>query len=204
MFMHHVPVRTESDRQDRHGADRTKDGAMKSKFNPGAVGMLAVLAALVLTAWSPVAEAQGSSQRDWNNTADPLEGAVGLHYGKLGGHGLAFRLPLEWWLYFQVAGGIWHTGDHKQHNVGFQLDYLLRQDDRMRIYVAVGAGYFYDDERVQDDVWEKETNWNLGAGVGMEILQGRRWSWQVEGNFVHDGKNDEIKVAPQMGIYYYW
>ena len=176
---------------------------MKSKQLQALVG-LTVLAAFVLLADPPVAQAQEGDTRDWNNVGDPLQGAIGLHYGKLGGHGLAFRVPLQWWLYLQAAGGIWHTSDHKQHNLGFQLNYLLRQDDRVRIYVAAGAGYFYDDERVQDDLWEKESHWNLGAGVGLEVLQGRRWSWQIEGDFVHDGKNNEVKVAPQMGIYYYW
>ncbi len=177
---------------------------MKSNQTCRLTCLTAVLAVFVLLATAPGVQAQTGTQRDWNNTADPLQGAVGLHYGKLGGHGLAFRMPLRWWLYLQVAGGIWHTSDRKQHNVGFQLNYLLRQDDRMRIYVAAGTGYFYDDERIQGEVWTTEKNWNVGAGIGIEVLQGRRWSWQIEGDFVHDGKNNDIKVAPQFGIYYYW
>jgi len=141
---------------------------------------------------------------DWNDTVDTLEGAVGLHYGKVAGHGLSFRLPLRWWLYFQITGGIWHTADHKQHNIGFQLNYLLRQDQRTRIFIAAGTAYFYDDEQVQPDVWQKEQNWNAGAGVGLEYLMGRRWSLKVDGDFAYFGDSGDITVVPQVGVYYYW
>ena len=145
---------------------------------------------------------------DWNRNSDTLEGALGLHYGKLGGHGLAFRIPIKWYLYFQTAGGIWHTGDRKRHNVGAELHYILRQDSRTRIFLAGGAAYFYDDEKVSSsggvDVWQTSDNWNVGLGVGMEFLKGRRWSFQGELDFVRDGSNDNITIAPQAGIYYYW
>jgi len=157
----------------------------------------------VLFVMAPV-DAQTQDVRDWNDSVDTLEGAVGLHYGKIGGHGLAFRLPVRWWLYFQVAGGIWHTSDHEQHNVGFQLNYILRQDQRMRIFIAAGTAYFYDNKQVQPEVWETDKNWNLGAGVGLEYLMGRRWSLQIEGDFAHLGDSGDIKVIPQAGIYYYW
>jgi hypothetical protein len=172
-------------------------GAMR-----GACALVLLAAALAATPET------ASAQRDWNRMDDTLEGAVGLHYGKLGGHGLSFRVPLEWWLYLQASGGIWHTDDKKKHNIGAELNYLLRQDDRVRIYVAGGVSYFYRRELVGSgpggDQFETRKDWNVGAGVGLEILQGSRWSWMVEADFVHDGRTDDIKVAPQAGIYFYW
>lgn len=150
--------------------------------------------------------ARGMAQQvtDWNDPTDTLENAVGLHYGILGGNGLAFRLPISWYFYFQVAGGIWHTSDNKQHNIGFEFNYLLRQDQRWRVYLAAGTGYFYDDEQVQPDVWQTESHWNYGAGVGLEYLFGRRWAAQFEGDFAYHGDSSDITVVPQLGIYYYW
>lgn len=145
---------------------------------------------------------------DWNRDTDTLEGALGLHYGKLGGHGVAFRLPIKWFLYLQTAGGIWHTEDRKRHNVGVELHYILRQDARTRIYLAAGLAYFYDKEKTGtqagNDIWSIENNWNTGLGIGMEFLKGKRWSFQGELDFVRDGENDSITIAPQAGIYYYW
>jgi hypothetical protein len=154
------------------------------------------------------ATVRAQAQPDWNDTGDPLQGAVGLHYGQLGGHGLSFRAPVAWWLYVQVAGGVWHTGDAKRHNLGFNLNYLLRQDQRLRLYVMAGAGYFYRKLKVDSaggtDVFDRDSNWNLGGGVGIEHLQGQRWSWKVEAAFAHLGRSGDIKVIPQAGLAYYW
>jgi hypothetical protein len=182
---------------------RMSDGARGMTNRPvTAAAMATVLVAVSL--WLAPVSAEAQSVRDWNDTVDTLEGGIGLHYGKLGGHGLSFRLPLDWWLYFQVSGGIWHTADKKQHNIGFQANYILRQDQRTRIFLSAGAGYYFDEEQVQTDVWVKEKNWNVGAGVGLEYLMGRRWSLQIEGDFAHLGSSGDIKVIPQAGIYYYW
>jgi len=174
----------------------TRDPARARRALAGA------FAALILVAVAPGAPAQ--SVRDWNDTADPLQGALGLHYGKIGGHGLAFRLPVRWWLYLQLAGGLWHTQDRRQHDYGFNLNYLLRQDRTLRLFLGGGGAYFYDDRRNDAGVWTKETNWNWGAGVGIEILQGRRWSWKVEGDFIRYGNSGDIKITPQVGVFYYW
>ncbi|MCK9997179.1 MAG: hypothetical protein KAH56_12970 [Candidatus Krumholzibacteria bacterium] len=183
---------------------RKSDGARA--WFAGSVNLVfvAVLVAAVFLMAGTETEAQEGSVPDWNDSLDTLEGGIGLHYGILGGHGLAFRLPLKWWLYFQVAGGILHTSDHKQHNVGFQLNYLLRQDQRMRIFLSAGSAYFYDDEKTGTNLWVKETNWNYGAGVGLEYLMGKRWSLQAEGDFAHHGNSGDITVIGQAGIYYYW
>jgi len=164
--------------------------------------------AFVLLAVVQPAAAQDAVGPDWNNTGDPLKSALGLHYGQVGGHGLAFRMPVRWWLYVQIAGGIWHTDDNQDHNLGINLNYILRQDDRLRIFVSGGGAYFYNKEKVGqsggDVVFETETNWNWGGGVGLEYLQGKRWAWKVEADFAKLGESGNIKVIPQAGISYYW
>ena len=188
---------------------RTKDGAMRTNDRHAAAAtvLAAVFAALVFLGTAAPAVAQGAVP-DWNDPADPLLSAVGLHYGRIGGHGLAFRLPVKWYLYVQAAGGLWHTADRKRHNLGLQFNYILRQDRTLRLYLAGGAGWFYDEEKLGTtdgvDVWDEESDWNYGAGVGIELLRGTRWSLQLEGDFVHYGKSGDVKVIPQAGIYYYW
>jgi len=192
----------------------SKDGAMFPNLlsHPPLSVRMSLCLALVLVAGlcgePATSQAQSSSGVDWNNTGDPLHSAIGLHYGQLGGHGLAFRAPLRWWLYAQIAGGVWHTADRQQHNLGFNLNYILRQDQRVRVFINVGTAYFYDKEKLNTtsagDVHDLDKNWNLGGGVGIEYLQGRRWSWKLEADFAHLGKSGDIKVVPQAGIAYYW
>ena len=170
------------------------------------------LLARLISLWALVlvviAQPAAAQEPDWNNTGDPLQSAVGLHYGQIGGHGLAFRLPVRWWLYVQIAGGIWHSSDHQQHNAGVNLNYILRQDSRLRIFISGGGAYFYDKEKTGTsggvDVFETEENWNWGGGIGLEYLQGERWAWKVEADFASLGASGNIKVIPQAGISYYW
>ncbi len=128
-----------------------------------------------------------ASARDWNRADDPLLDGVGLHAGKIGGVGLSFKFPLQWWLYGQATGGIWHTADNKQHNAGFEVQYLLRQDRALRLFVAGGIGYFYHQDRQTvfggDDLVDTRHSWNTGFGVGVEMLRGERLSVQVEARF---------------------
>jgi hypothetical protein len=168
----------------------------------------AVLAVAVLILWPSFSQAQSAKVRDWNNQQDLMQSAIGLHYGQLAGHGLSFRFPLTWYLYAQVGGGIWHTSEDEKHNLGFELNYILRQDDKLRLFLGAGAGYFYHREMVDNsgdsEIWNKSQDWNVGAGVGIEYLLGVRWAVQGELDFVHTGENGDIKVAPQVGIHYYW
>ena len=60
---------------------------------PGSAAMAMVFVAVVFCLVGSVALAQDGGVRDWNDSVDTLEGGIGLHYGKLGGHGLSFRLP---------------------------------------------------------------------------------------------------------------
>jgi hypothetical protein len=166
----------------------------------------AVFAALAMLA--PEGDLRAQDGRDWNNASDPLDGAVGLHYGRVAGHGLSFRTPLQWFFYVQPTFGIWHTSEREQHNFGLALHYVLRQDRLMRFYLGAGLAYFYDREMVGTEdgreIWEKRTDWNKGAGIGIERLLSRRVALQVEADFVHYGESGDIKVAPQLGLYYYW
>ncbi len=152
--------------------------------------------------------AQTGSSKDWNNEHDTMKSAIGLHYGKLAGNGVSFRFPLQWWLYVQIGGGIWHTSDDQKHNLGFELNYILRQDAKLRLYVGAGMGFFYHRELVDDSgsekIWSKSEDWNTGAGVGVEYLLGVRWALQGELNFAHIGESGDVKVVPQAGIHYYW
>jgi hypothetical protein len=168
------------------------------------IPVLLAAALVVFVSIPPAGMASAQTVRDWNDPVDTLEGGIGLHYGIIGGHGLSFRLPISWYLYFQAAGGIWHTADHKQHNMGFQLHYLLRQDQRIRIYVGGGAGYFYDSNEVQSEVWQTDKNWNYGAGVGLEYLLWKRVGLQLDGDFAKHGNSGDITVIAQAGIHYYW
>jgi hypothetical protein len=142
--------------------------------------------------------------KDWNRMDDPLEGAVGAHAGKIGGTGLSFKLPLQWFLYFQASGLVWHTAENKRHNYGFQLLYLLRQDRNMRLFLVGGIARYHH-KRVHDDrPDEVEESWNSGLGVGTEFLLGERWSAQVDLSFTYEGRDDNIMLFPQAGVYFYW
>ena len=162
-----------------------------------------VFAAIFLHVGPSQTQAQ-DTVRDWNDTADPLQGSIGLNYGKIGGYGLAFRLPVQWWLYVQVAGGLWYTSDEKLHNYGVNLNYILRQDQKLRLFISAGGAYFYEDQKNSQDVWIEDSNWNYGGGVGVEVLQGKRWSWKLEADFIHYGSSGDVKITPQVGLFYYW
>jgi hypothetical protein len=161
---------------------------------------LAIVAVLVLTTGAIGAEP------DWNRLDDPLVGAVGLHAGKMGGTGLSFKWPLVWYLQLQGTGGLWHTGDDKRHNVGLEIQYLLRQDPRLRFYLASGWSYSNHQEKVSgtDDDWRGDPDWNAGFGVGFEYLMGARWSVKSDVDFTYQRDKDSITIWPQLGLYFYW
>jgi hypothetical protein len=145
---------------------------------------------------------------DWNRLDDPLQYGLGLHAGKIGGTGLAFKWPLRWWLQLQTAGGIWNTDNDQRHNVGVELQYLLRQDPRLRLYLMTGYGYFSHRERGRhttgEEFWERDTTWNSGFGVGIERLQGERWSLKLDLAFTYQDDQESVTLWPQLGLFYYW
>jgi hypothetical protein len=149
-----------------------------------------------------IAAVPASAAPDWNRLDDTLEGGIGLHAGLIGGSGLAFKYPIKWWLQFQVAGGIWNTEDNQRHNVGFEVQYVLRQDPRLRLFLLAGAGYYHH-RKLEEDAWLK-TSWNKGFGVGIERLMGERWSFKVDVSFTHRQDKESIAPWPQAGIFFYW
>jgi hypothetical protein len=162
------------------------------------------LVALVLVATSLPGLPTAADAKDWNRLDDPLQGAVGLHAGKVGGTGLSFKLPLRWFLYLQASGVIWHTADNKWHNYGVEAQYLLRQDRSMRLFLAAGIARYHH-KRVHDDrPDETDVSWNSGFGVGTEFLVGERWSAQVELDFTYESDDDNILLFPQAGLFFYW
>ncbi len=174
------------------------------------IGVTCFLAALVLVALpglsdNDLAVAAGG---DWNRTDDVMAGAVGLHAGKIGGLGLAYKYPVLWWLYAQAAGGIWNTSANKRHNVGFEFQYILRQDTTKRLYLAAGVGYFQHRKRIDSngnqETFETSKTWNSGFGVGIELLRGERVSVQIEGDFTHESDDGDFIFLPQVGVFLYW
>ncbi|MEZ4386783.1 MAG: hypothetical protein R3D98_04275 [Candidatus Krumholzibacteriia bacterium] len=167
-----------------------------------ALAALAVAAVTLLTA-----TLAGAGEPDWNRLDDPLQGGIGLHAGKIGGTGLAFKWPLRWYLQLQVAGGLWHTQDDQRHNVGVELEYLLRQDPRLRFFLV--GGWSYNNHRqLVDEVggrfWHEDPAWNAGCGVGLEYLMGPRWSLKADLDFTYQHERDSTTIWPQAGVFFYW
>lgn len=164
---------------------------------------LAALALLLIVSAMPARAAEP----DWNRLDDPLQGGIGLHVGKLGGTGLAFKWPLLWYLQLQVAGGLWHTEDDQRHNIGVEMQYLLRQDPRLRFFLVGGWSYNNHRERIDEpsgDDWREDPAWNAGAGVGLEYLMGSRWSLKGDLDFTYQEEKDSITIWPQVGVFFYW
>jgi len=156
-----------------------------------------LIATVLLFTFASQAAAQ---TRDWNRVDDPLYEAIGLNMGLASGVGLSYKFPIKWWLYGQVAGGIWNNKDDNRHNVGFSLQYILRQNGRDKLFLSGGAAHYYHKEkgRTQDHV-------NTGFGVGMERLMGERTAIQVEAVFTYRGNATEsLMVFPQVGVHYFF
>jgi hypothetical protein len=160
--------------------------------------------ALLLAAVALLVAAPAAAVKDWNRLDDPMQGGIGVHVGKLGGVGLAYKYPPVWWLNLQMAGGIWHTDENKRHNIGFEAQYLLRQDARLRLFLAAGAGFFYHKEVHDDRPDVVKDYWNTGFGIGVEWLNGDRFSIQLEGDFTHEGDDEDFIFLPQVGVFFYF
>ncbi len=163
-----------------------------------------VLAVGMLAGWPSAA----SAVKDWNRTDDAMGYAVGLHAGQIGGSGLAFVVPVTWFIHAQVAGGVWNTeGDHR-YNVGLEFHYLLRQDPKLRLFIVAGAAYYSHDEQVTLDDgtqdWVLDQNTNAGFGVGIERLIGDRVALKLDLDFTYEGDDGDIRPWPQAGLFFYW
>jgi len=155
-----------------------------------------LLGAVILTTLTAGASAQ---DRDWNRIDDPMYEAIGLHLGLSSGAGLSYKFPIQWWLYGQATGGIWNKRHDKRHNLGFELQYILRQSGRDRVYLGAGIGHYYhnDNGRIKDHV-------NTGFGVGLERLYWERAAVQAEVDFLYQGDEDSVILFPQVGVYFYF
>ena len=155
-----------------------------------------LLFALLLICLAPQA---GAQVLDWNRVDDPLVEAIGLNMGFASGFGLSYKFPVQWWLYAQVAGGIWNNKDDARHNLGASLHYVLRQNGRDKIYLAASAAHFYHkkDGRSLDHL-------NYGFGVGGERLLGERTAVSVELVFTDRGDDDSVMIFPQVAGHYYF
>ena len=192
-----TPTRPDFASQD-HRTSRPSAWPRRGIVHPAILALVAGLLVTAATGFGPAAA------RDWNRVDDPLQGAIGVHAGKVAGTGLSFKLPLQWFLYFQATGLIWHTSENKWHNYGFALQYLLRQDRQMRLFLAGGVARYYHKKVKDDGPDEEEANWNTGLGVGTEFLLGERVSAQVQLDFTYEGEDENITLFPQAGIYFYW
>jgi hypothetical protein len=172
--------------------------------------MLRVVLAIVvvLLGFGAVTPQPASAVKDWNRTDDTMAAAVGLHAGKIGGTGLAFVVPLTWFIHAQFAGGVWNTeGDHR-YNVGLEFHYLLRQDPKLRLFLIAGAAYYSHDEQVNQadgtQDWNLDKSTNAGFGVGVERLIGDRWALKLDLDFTYEGDDGDIRPWPQAGLFFYW
>ena len=159
-----------------------------------------LMLALLLLAVSFVLPAPARAQTlDWNRLDDPMYEALGLNLGLGSGVGLSYKYPVRWWLYAQASGGVWNNKNDKRHNLGLELQYILRQSGRDKLYCGLGAAHFYHQEsgRTKD-------HFNVGFGVGLERLFGERMSVQAEATFIDRGNKDTLMLFPQVGVFYYF
>jgi len=169
---------------------------MTDRRVPGIVRI--VLAVTVFALLLPTLAA--AQERDWNRVDDPMFEAIGLHLGLATGTGLAYKFPVRWWLYAQVAGGIWNTKDDKRHNLGVELQYILRAQGRDKVYLGAGFGHYY---HKKEDAWTKD-NVNSMFGVGIERLFNERTALQVEVDFLYQSDDDTVILLPQVGAFFYF
>ena len=153
-----------------------------------------LIAVSIVVISATVASAQGGG-RDWSQSRDPYVGGVGLNFGASSGGGLAFRWPALPQTMFTVTGAAWGKSDEIQWDLGLEAHYILRQAGATRLFVGPSAAFFQFDDH---------SDWNLGAGVGIEYLLWPRWAFKVDLSFTWLSGEDAIYPLPQAGLIYYW
>ncbi len=156
-------------------------------------------ALLIIVLLLPALAGAQEPLRDWNRVDDPLNEGIGLQMGLSSGIGLSWKFPLRWWLQAQLSGGIWNDRDDKRHNVGLELQYVLRQYGSDRLYLGAGMAYFY--HRHAPHTWDHV---NLGFGVGLERLRGERTALQIAAMFTYQGDKETVLILPSAGFHYYF
>ena len=149
--------------------------------------------ALLLLIAAPVqAQPRGLN---WNQTHDPFVAALGLNSGASSGSGLAIRWPALPQTMFTVTGAAWGKSGEVRWDLGLETHYVLRQASRTRLFVGPSlAHYSFDDD----------SYWNIGAGVGLEILVWPRWAFKVDLSFTWLSDKDAVYPLPQAGLLYYF
>lgn len=157
--------------------------------------MRSIIIALSLVAcFATGAVAQGGG-RDWSQPADPYVGGIGLNLGASSGSGLAVRWPALPQTMFTLTGAAWGKSDGMRWDLGLEAHYVLRQAGSTRLFAGPSFAY-YD--------LDSHTDWNLGAGVGIEKLLWPRWSLKLDLSFTWLSGEEAVYPLPQVGILYYW
>lgn len=150
------------------------------------------LCIVAVTASSALAQGAG---RDWSQARDPYVGGIGLNFGASSGSGLALRWPALEQTMFTLTGSAWGKSGEIQWDLGLEAHYVLRQAGTTRLFVGPSVA-FYD--------FNDHSDWNFGAGVGVEQLLWSRWALKVDLSFTWLTGEDAIYLLPQAGLLYYW
>jgi hypothetical protein len=159
-------------------------------------GMLAGSLWLLLVA----APARAQSYYDWNQVGDPYVAAIGLQAGWSTGTGLSVRWPLLPQTMMSATGGIWRKDKSTDWNLGVELNLVLRQEGRIRLYAGPALAVIHDGKGGADG----DQHWNGSLGVGIEYLLMPRLALKVDLGFVYRSSTDDILPLPQGGLYFYF
>ncbi len=159
----------------------------------------ALCTALVLSLVALEARAQSTpaTSGNWNQQYDPYVGAIGLSLGFTDGTGLALRWPALPQTMAGIAGGVWGSSDDLAWNLGMELDVILRQAGRLRLFVGPALAFFSDDT-------ENDTDVNFSAGVGLEVLVRQRLSVKFDLDFTYLGDDGDVFPLPQVALFFYF
>jgi hypothetical protein len=142
-----------------------------------------------------VPAAAQSQGRDWSQARDPYVGGIGLNLGASAGSGLAFRWPALRQTMFTLSGAAWGKSGEVQWDLGLESHYVLRQAGATRLFVGPSAAFYQFDDH---------SDWNVGAGVGIEQLMWSRWALKVDLSFTWLSGESALYPLPQVGLLYYW
>ncbi len=137
----------------------------------------------------------------WNEPEDPYVAAIGLAGGASSGAGLAVRWPGLSQTMLGVAGGVWSQDGDVDWNVGLEVNWILRQANRLRIFVGPSAAFFSDDN---GDNTEEDVDLNIAVGVGIEYLMRPRFSVKFDVGFTYLGDDGDVFPLPQLGVFFYF
>ena len=133
--------------------------------------------------------------RDFSQARDPYIGGIGVNFGASSGSGLALRWPAFPQTMCTLTGAAWGKSGEVQWDLGLEAHYILRQAGASRLFVGPSAAFYQFDDH---------SDWNVGAGVGVEKLMWSRWVLKVDLSFTWLSGEDAVYPLPQVGLLYYW